>query len=685
MFQRFSRTPYLVAAQSFALGLCFLFLETLKAMRSSQWGGIDPGAWAGLVMGLVIYTGVSMALTGSAAWLLGHVKFFLQHRHDRVSLSSMLAGGTAWLFLSAFREETPTPDDVLVLAGVLGLALWPRLIPRLSGRSPMEALGLLLVALLAGHTALHACGYYYLYAPERAMRITLLPPVWAAVVLLTGLVFWTLRRRSFSRFVHAAAGVFLPLLAAWAIIHAPAPAPQEGQPNLVLIVSDSLRADYLSAYGGQVTTPHLEALAKRGALFEQSYSMAPWTLPSMTALFSSQYPPGLTPGADAGTWQAQLYQYGAKHPGENLAERLKAEGYTTAAFTSNAFLPSVPGMLDGFDDHATSHPILLLRQGPFAFLPFLQDAFAGLFPAFDPVRPHDTTLDMTRYVEAFLARNRDKPFFLWVHYIDPHAPYAPPPRFKQARGRWPFFYPYKGGEAWGIPVLGDPDWAIPPEDRAFVQYLYEGEVRYIDEAVGHLTDRLRRLGLAGNTVVCFTADHGEELWDHGRWGHGQSLHDELLRVPLILSGLGIEPARITPPVSAIDLMPTLADLVGIPPSPGWRGVSLVPDLRTGGNGPDRPVFAQGTSDKARPNPYQMVRRGRYKLIRQAGSGALALYDMESDPREERNLARAKPREAKQLETLLMKWLDSFDSTFAVDPAPEDRGELFENLRGMGYL
>lgn len=672
--------------QSLALALCFLFLETLKAMRSSQWGGVDSGAWVGLLLGLALYTVVCAALMEGTAWMLGRLRPVGGRPTLPVALASALAGSLIWLLLSAYREVTPTLDDALVLALVLGLALWLPLTPRWLHVPPLRALALVVLTLLSAHIALHACAAYYLYAPERAARVTLLPPVWAALSLLTGMALWSLRgARTVPKILHACAALLLPALAAWAATHAPPSVPRDDRPNVVFIVSDSLRADYLSTYGGQVATPHLDRLAARGTLFEQSYSLAPWTLPSMTAMFSSQYPPGLTPDADAGTWQAQLYEYSAKTHDESLAERLRAAGYATGAFTSNAFLPSVPGMLDGFDDHASSHPILLLRQSTFALLPFLQDAFAGLFPALDPIRPHDTTLDMTRYTEAFLTRNRNKPFYLWVHYIDPHAPYAPPERYGNADGPWPFFYPYKGGDAWGIPVLGDPDWKIQPEHRAFVQSLYEGEIRYIDEAVGDVLDLLDGLGLRENTIVCFTSDHGEELWDHGRWGHGQSLNDELVRVPLILAGPGMEPARRDAPVSAIDLMPTLADLLNMPPSPGWRGKSLAPFLRDGSRAPDRPVFAQGTSDKARPNPYQMVRHGEYKLIREAGSGTLTLYNLKADPDEQRNLVEKNPDVARDLETRLLEWLSSFDSTFAAEAAPQERGELYENLRGMGYL
>lgn len=519
-----------------ALAVFFVLLEMVKACRSSQWSGTTAQDALGFLAGMGLYCVAALTLLFTVRWLLGALRFGAA----ALPVATVIAGGLIWLLLSRYREVTPTPDDVLVIGGMLGFGMGLWLLPKTRRFGAAGVCALALTVLFAGGSSLVAAGGYFLFVPDRAKWVTFLPALWMLLVAIPGLGVWCYTRRA--RLAYAVAAVLLPQ-AVFALGVSGGPEEPSARPNIVFVVSDALRADYLRAYGGTVPTPHLEQFAQTGAFFEEAYSLAPWTLPSLTAMFASDYPAGLTPEIDGQAWLTQIWQYGLAPKSPTLAELLRKEGYATAAITSNALLWTIPGLMNGFDVTATSHPITLAQAGLFRSLPFLQPALAAFFPGFDQLRPHNASADVASYARAYLNRVGRQPFFLWLHYIDPHAPYDPPARYRSAEGPWPFFYPYAGGERWGIPKQG-PGFDIAPGDRAYVQSLYEGEIRYVDELVGQVFAQLRGLGLDKNTYICFTSDHGEELWDHGDWGHGHAVYQEEVRVPLMLAGPGIRVQRV---------------------------------------------------------------------------------------------------------------------------------------------
>jgi arylsulfatase A-like enzyme len=676
-----------LASLALVYAVFFTFLEMLKAYRHAQWSGTTLFDVSGILGAGALYFSIVLSVTFVLSWGVSRVLGKPDAQSLFALLIAFLAGAAIWGFLSTFREYEDTKDHVFVL-GCMGAFTALTLVARVKRYSLRYCCSQAAVALLAGMAALIACGYGFLFDPQRATLVTILPVMWCTVAALTGYTAWSYRWPW--KIMYAACAIGLPLALGFGLTWSPLRSGENEQPNFVFIVSDTLRADYLGVYGGPVPTPNLDQLAIDGTVFERSYSLAPWTLPSMTAMFQSQYPPGLTPGADDGTWMLQLWQYGFDPNKDALAAQLKEQGYATAAITSNAFLPVLPTMMSGFETRANAHPILLVREGYFNHTPFLLAALEGLFPSQVSVRPQKTMEDMTRYARAYLRRNRNRPFYLWVHYIDPHAPYDAPEAYRSIKeGPWPFFHPYVGGERWGIPILGK-NFEVLPEHRAYTQSLYEGECQWVDEHVGKLMDTLEGAGLSGNTYVCFTSDHGEELWDHEAWGHGQSMYEELLRVPLIMSGPGVaRQQRIVEPVSAIDLIPTFADLLHVDSPPTWRGKSLGPVLR-GETRPTGPVFAQGTSNKAAPHPRQMVVLEQYKLIRGQGDdeNSLTLFDLKKDPGEEHNIAAEYPEKVRELHKLLQDWRDSFNSTFEVDSVPEDREfdrTVQEQIQNMGYF
>lgn len=664
------------------LALFFMLLELMKTFRSSQWSGLGWPEVPDALLGYGIY---AAALIAGIALCRAFTRRMLPE-FLALPAAAFMAAGILWALLSRYREYAPTLDDAVILTGLLvfsgGMALYTGLLRR---RELAYCLMAALI-LLAGLAALVASGNYLLFNPGRARLVVLWPAAWLLVSSATAIPLWMIWRGYLARGLHAALAILLPIIAYHALLYRPARAEEDTRPNLLFVVSDSLRADYLRLYGGNIETPHIEELAQRGVVFDRAYSLGPWTMPSMSAMFSSDYPPGLTPGVPGEVWLTQIWQYAVTARGESLAQRLREQGYATAAITANALLWDMPGLMDGFDVQARAHPILLDREGWLRHCPFLHDTLAAHFPRLDGTRPHNADADMVNYAQAFMRRHHGQPFFLWVHFIDPHAPYDPPAKFRTETGPWPFFYPYAGGERWGIPLLS-PDFDVEQEHRAYVRSLYEGEIRQMDSQLGRLLRQVDAIGARSRSIVCFTSDHGEELWDHGDWGHGHTVYEEQIRVPLLFAGPGIAARRIPAAMSAIDLMPTLAALMGLPPAPHWRGQSFAQSLRESGIPLDeRPIFAQGTSNRCAPEPLRAAIAGPNKIIQQTGSGIAELYHLPADPAEQNDLAEKHPETLAQLRALIEEWARAFQSTF--DAPHQDNGidpAHLETLRGMGYL
>ena len=450
-----------------------------------------------------------------------------------------------------------------------------------------------------------------------------------------------------------------------------APAPQ--RPNLLLVSIDTLRADRLGCYGhDRPTSPTLDALAANGALFTQAASTSSWTLPAHMSMFTSLYPAfhKLERGGRLGTSRLDDHE-------ATLAELLHAAGYATAGFVAHPFLSGSWGFDRGFElyrryetraDVQTARARLWLEWHAF-------HAAQGLAPA---------------------------PFFLFVHYIDPHETYDPPGPYAEL-----FTSGYAGS-------LRPTDHLVtlfqdrPFEnqaDRRYVQGLYDGEIRFVDDNLSGLLDGLRALGQEGHTVVAVTSDHGEEFHEHDSTGHKQTLYEEQLRVPLIVAQPGRIAAgqRIERPVSLVDLGPTLLELVGAPPRAHAQGRSLVPDLSLVGAParsrlPESPaVFAElgPLGRKWEGTPYlKTARDSQRKLIYSYDVRGVILerelYALDRDPGERRNLYpthRGEPA-VQALEARLQAFAKAGREYRASAPdqnAFEIDSETLERLKSLGYV
>ena len=450
------------------------------------------------------------------------------------------------------------------------------------------------------------------------------------------------------------------------------------RPSVVLITIDTLRADRLGCYGAtRPASPRIDALARQSTLFERATTTLPRTTQSIGSILTGRYPK--THGARG------LFAV-LPHINRTLAEVFKEAGYETAAIVSNTFLRPGQGFEQGFD---------------------LYD---------NPERRWDanTAEEITTAAIRWLDDGHDGgPFFLWVHYLDPHWRYEPPPPFNRAfdagfTGKFTVYDDLAAGRLTkGQVIFTD---VLTGPQMSHLTALYDGEVASTDAAVGRLLDRLDRLPRP--PILLLTADHGESLGEHGyRFAHGEYLYESNLRIPLLIRHPPSVPAGLRTPVLAmnVDIAPTLLTLAGIDRLQGVEGRPLLVPGAGGGPGatlsvaPGHPfVFAESDFQLIHPeNPrfhrpgpqgrWTSASDGRYKLIHipLPHGEQLELYDLESDPGESRNLVGepASQVAAARLLRALKEFADYGHGPGANSQAepegltPED----LERLRSLGYI
>jgi len=347
--------------------------------------------------------------------------------------------------------------------------------------------------------------------------------------------------------------VLLPVLAC-----EPASVPSR---HILLITVDTLRADYLGEYGHPLgLTPEIDRLAAQGVLFERAYAPASYTLPSIAALLTGRYP------EEIGI-RANPHKLADDVP--TLASILQEHGWGPGAVVGNIVLTRASGIDRGFERYDDRLPQAEPVRGA---------------PERIAAATTDAALDM---LDQFRAGDAEH-ILLWVHYQDPHGPYVPPPGYRErylaaeraapdGQRRLPASANYLGSGA-------IPDYQLLGGNRevAFYRAGYAGEVRYMDGEVGRLLAGLDRRGLGDETVVVFTADHGEALGDSDFWfAHGEYLIESLVRVPLVIRVPGRRTSRRADIASLLDVVPTLAGLFDFPAPEGARGRDLLSDRADG--------------------------------------------------------------------------------------------------------
>jgi len=435
----------------------------------------------------------------------------------------------------------------------------------------------------------------------------------------------------------------------------PSLAAAERPPNILIYLIDCLRADHLGTYGyDRGVSPRIDRFARDSVVFEHLAAAASWTRPAVASLLT-----GLTPQAH-GTRGDRTALSGSVPV---IQEILRAEGYVTAAVITNGVVSSKFGFGRGFDD--------------FRYLPEQHEKNPEIHELSD--RVNEEIFDWLG------GRDAARPFFMYVHTTDPHAPYLPrsPYRERFAAATDPAIglHPAVESLTRGRTVAG-------PGVRQGLMDLYDGEIAFNDEHFGRLLDRLESEGLYDDTLIVLTADHGEEFEDHGRWEHGLSLYQEMLHVPLVVKlpagrNAGLRRAE---QVSQIDIAPTLLEAAGLDVPATMMGRSLRPWGHPDAAAlVDRPAVA----DLARDPRWRVVNAvisGGTKLIRNhtydLPRPTRELYDLETDTAERGNLAAERRVIAGYLEMLLRQAAET-DRYEA--PTAELSVEDEERLRALGYL
>jgi arylsulfatase A-like enzyme len=423
-------------------------------------------------------------------------------------------------------------------------------------------------------------------------------------------------------------------------------------PNVVLIVVDTLRADHLGCYGyARNTTPHLDRLAAASIRFDTALSTSSWTLPAVASLMTSQSP-------SAHGIRDKPKKLDERFP--LLSELLRKNGYRTQGFVSHGMVSARLGFGRGFDAY--------------------DEESAGHGAISSPI--------VTDQAVAFLRNVGDQPFFLFLHYFDPHY------NFQQHEGH-DFGGRYEGPLGSGEPILQL--WKklkhLSPDDIAYLISLYDSEIAFTDHHIGAVLAELDRQGVLADTIVIVTADHGEEFMERGWLGHSITLHHELIRVPLIMKLPGVTPRVVDTPVSLMDVAPTLLGFLGIEIPPDLDGRAL--DLRSGRDVPIAPVFSETFNPQVhRPGgakrlALQSVVVGNHKLIYNGLRRRAELYDLSADPAERRDLRQAGTGDLEALQALLDTWTERTASKRR-DDAEESVEDPFtpeqrERLKALGYL
>ncbi len=349
--------------------------------------------------------------------------------------------------------------------------------------------------------------------------------------------------------------------------------PQDDPQRVVIIFIDTLRTDHMSLYGyDRQTTPHIDAWAEGGLVFEQARSVAPWTLPSTRAMVT---------GAVPECWGSQ----------PTLQERLATAGWATTFIAGNIYLSSNFEMADGWGEHrCTNWPLAGVQV--------------------------DRALD-------FLDQHEDQPVLMMLHFMDMHLPYTEPPSYRYtfagaAPDALPRYEFHRSEVLKAVRKMGE-------EGKQYIRDRYDNNLRYIDDSLGRFLSVLD-----DDDLVILLADHGEEFWDHDDFEHGHTLYDELLHVPMIVRGPGFSAGRTDVPVSLLDVAPTIAAALGLPAPEmtGWplQGIadgSRVAEFRARPQAFGRPLYGSSAWGSLLQGEKYITRDGRESL-----------YDVRDDPGEQ---------------------------------------------------
>lgn len=491
--------------------------------------------------------------------------------------------------------------------------------PILAPRSLITMFGTLVVAALLAYLLARVASRFHL----RVRRSVLLASCILAVAGAVILQFYLEERASTP---HATAG--------------------SSRPNILFITIDTLRADRLGAYGYErIETPAIDALAADGVRFETCLTSVPLTLPSHSSIFTGRYPPALTTRVNGDV---------LPRTETTLAELLQEEGYRTAAVIGTVVLDTRTGLRQGIHDYYdrmhAAHGYLLrviLSRIKLLLVGYLKTTILEAGGA--ETSTQKTADRVTREALGWFEKHASYPYFLWVHYFDPHTPYAPPKPYSD-------MYESK----------------------------YDGEVAFVDTQIAKLLQGIEETVGTENLLIVLTADHGEGLEDHGYRKHRQRIYEEQLHVPLILAGFGPfrKPLEVEGPVRTIDIMPSLIELLDLPAPEGLHGKSTLELLQGGASA--RSTYIE-TLDAGTPSRQLFgLRESRWKLIRSRDASSRELYDLETDPDELENLWSKENDLGRRMESSLMGLMEDLNLSIEAERSQADPWHR-EMLKSLGYV
>jgi len=459
----------------------------------------------------------------------------------------------------------------------------------------------------------------------------------------------------------------------WQNTHPPTPHESErsDEKNLIIITIDALRADAIEPYNPSWKTPAFTRLANRSIVYERAYAASPWTMPSLASMLS-----GLKPRAHGCTEPERCLAPEVS----SLAEVMQAEGFDTAAVLYQWLFTVPTGFERGFGRYSLTvcHPIALFHQY-FAPISRLPEELLDGYPHLTVL----TTIDALRTMKSL-----KQPFFLWVHYFDPHGRYAPPKRFLRNVKKPESEINLPGHSA------GYPEWIDPtvlqklapespppkPYEIEYVREMYQAEVAFADEQIARFTEFMEASGLVSNTYLILSSDHGEEFYEHKGWDHGRTLYNEVLHIPLMISGPDITPDRTKCFATHPDIFNTSLKLFGIaPPFSQGQNLLAVPQQHC----QDRELSActafvtRKESDAIYSWPYKLI------------NPPLELYRIDEDPAEQNEIKAENIDLAIELKWKLQDMIATDYTIYkklGIEPLPKDAKKIQEEvLKALGYI
>jgi arylsulfatase A-like enzyme len=459
-------------------------------------------------------------------------------------------------------------------------------------------------------------------------------------------------------------------------------------PNIILIIMDTVRADHLSLYGYERdTTPYLRKLAKEATLYTNSIASADMTLPTHASIFTGMY--ARRHGAHYDSWSGSPRGRPLSGKFHTLAEILSENGYATAGVVANiAFLTKTHNLSQGFQYYDyRSRNLFLGETSSYYLRNFLQKVLSKYAPtaASDLIYRRADEINSEVFTLIEKIKQDEAPFFFFINYMDAHEPYLPPPPFDS-------FYPGKMNEKFTRARYRSLEKSvmklernITEAERSHLISQYDGGISYIDFQLGQLITRLKKTGKYENSLIIITSDHGETFGERGLVGHGVSVYQDQIYVPLLIKyphqSTGKEIDNL---VSSVDLMPTILDMLGVEIPKDVQGTSIIgPDLN-----PSRFVMSESFPYDGWLDWHERFDRieraifsGSFKLICST-AGKREFYNLSEDSYEKINLYNDNAL-SKPLEKQLNQWLDTVN-TESSSPAKLDKSAI-DRLKSLGYV